>query len=556
MAATPPLIKTYYWDFDFKEGVPGTATSTDARPQFTYTTAGNYKVMLIINREDQCSDTAYMNLGVFPGFKTDFVIDEACVTIPVDFYDQTTYSYGTLTSWKWHFGDPNNNNSTSNDQNPQWQYSSEHHNVQVRLISESSVGCIDTAIRTFNILDKPEVKLAFKDTLMCNLDDLQLISTSRGDHTWSPDVRISDLHSPTPIVNPQTTTTYRIDVSYKGCFSTDYVKVNVVHVVSLDIGSYPVICLTDTFHLKPVTDALKFTWSSSAQNTLDQTTIKNPVALPLDPVTTYTLFAEIGSCNTTEDVTIITDPYPIVNAGDDHLICSDSAASLIGTHDADVFRWGPVNTLTDPQTLTPKAHPKITTEYFLAAKKLDGCLKEVQDIVRVQVIPPVRAFAGNDTAIVVGQPLALQASGGVVYEWWPSIGMNDNIRSNPVTLLNESQTFFLKVIDQYGCYNFDTLQVTVFKTAPDIFVPNAFTPNNDGKNDLFTPVPVGIATFKYFRVYSRWGQLVFSTNVPGKGWDGRMNGALQKADNYVWVAEGIDYLGNTVFRKGNVVLVK
>ena len=96
----------------------------------------------------------------------------------------------------------------------------------------------------------------------------------------------------------------------------------------------------------------------------------------------------------------------------------------------------------------------------------------------------------------------------------------------------------------------------MFKTGPDIFVPSAFTPNGDGRNDVLKPIPVGIKTFDYFKVFNRWGQLVYVTGEVGKGWDGNVNGTRQQSGTYVYVTQGIDYTGKIIFRKGTVVLIR
>ena len=74
--------------------------------------------------------------------------------------------------------------------------------------------------------------------------------------------------------------------------------------------------------------------------------------------------------------------------------------------------------------------------------------------------------------------------------------------------------------------------------------------------DIFKPILIGIKQFFYFRVYNRWGQLVYSTTTPGKGWDGMLNGKKQEAGAYVWSSKAIDYLGKTLDRKGSVVLIR
>ena len=107
-----------------------------------------------------------------------------------------------------------------------------------------------------------------------------------------------------------------------------------------------------------------------------------------------------------------------------------------------------------------------------------------------------------------------------------------------------------------GCKAFDTIDVKVYKIKPGLYVPNAFTPDGDGLNDIFRPVLVGMRSLKYFRIYNRAGAIVYSTNVQNKGWDGTFQGKPQDSGVFVWMVEGEDYLGNIVFEKGSVMLVR
>ena len=173
--------------------------------------------------------------------------------------------------------------------------------------------------------------------------------------------------------------------------------------------------------------------------------------------------------------------------------------------------------------------------------------------------PPVIANAGKDTFILVNQPVQLQASGGVSYSWTPETGLSNASIANPILTLDDRFTsinYIVKVSDQYGCFAEDGIQVKVFKTGPEIFVPSAFTPNKDGKNDILKPITVGISILKYFRVFNRWGQLVFTTSELGKGWDGNLGNIPQASGTYVFETEGVDYQSKTVFRKGTSVLIR
>jgi gliding motility-associated-like protein len=90
----------------------------------------------------------------------------------------------------------------------------------------------------------------------------------------------------------------------------------------------------------------------------------------------------------------------------------------------------------------------------------------------------------------------------------------------------------------------------------DIYVPTGFTPNHDGKNDKFTPIAVGIRKINYFKVFSRWGQMVFSGTALNEGWDGKLGGVEQPADVYVWMVQGIASDNRVITKKGTVVLIR
>jgi gliding motility-associated-like protein len=167
----------------------------------------------------------------------------------------------------------------------------------------------------------------------------------------------------------------------------------------------------------------------------------------------------------------------------------------------------------------------------------------------------VHAFAGSDTIAVVNQPVQLNASGGANYEWAPRDFLNNASIANPVATLPKDQTYILAVKNNDGCEARDTINIKVFAHL-DIYVPSAFTPNGDGRNDVLHIVAPGLKELFYFRVYSRWGQTVFDTRDLLKGWDGKINGQLPETGVYVWIVKGANYLGNVVESKGTVTLIR
>ena len=117
--------------------------------------------------------------------------------------------------------------------------------------------------------------------------------------------------------------------------------------------------------------------------------------------------------------------------------------------------------------------------------------------------PPVPAFAGRDTIAAMDLPHQLFGSGGVNYFWSPPFLLDDPTKKNPKATLHGDTRFVLTVIDNGGCVGTDTVFVKVYK-GPTYYIPNAFTPNGDGINDVFRAIPPGISTTEYFRIFNRW----------------------------------------------------
>jgi gliding motility-associated-like protein len=383
-----------------------------------------------------------------------------------------------------------------------------------------------------------------------------LQAAGNGNFNWSPSTNIVNANTPSPVVNPPTTTTYYVNLDDNGCINKDSVRVRVVDFVTLKAFNDTTICQGDGAQLYTTGDGLHFLWMPSAN--MNNPTSPNPIAIT-NTNTTYQVTATIGHCSATDNVTVKTVPYPKVNAGLDTTICYHATAQLQASIVASSFTWTPAGSLSNASILNPIATPSRTTGYILTVRDTLGCPKAVSDTVIVTVLPKVNAFAGNDTAVVVGQPLHLTATGGINYVWSPPTALSDFTIADPTAVYDgsiDSIRYTVRVSDEKNCFDSASMTVKIFKTNPQIFVPTAFSPNGDGINDQFRPIGVGIKTIEYFRVYNRWGQLVFSTTVNGNGWDGKIGGKLQSTNTFVWIVKGIDYLDKPFFRKGNVTLIR
>lgn len=542
------LIRSYYWDF----GAPGTNdTSRNEIASYTYADTGTYTVMLITNKGEECSDTAFTKVRIYPGYNPDFTFNESCKDVPIQFQDQTKARYGTVNFWKWTFGNPVFNPDTSKVKNPTYTYPATGSYI-VQLIVGSSVGCRDTLEKTINIPNKPSLKMP-NDTLICSIDTLKLSAIGNGSITWTPNYMINNTSVSDPLVSPDVPTKYYARlISNPGCENIDSVFVDVRTSVSVFAGNDTTICLTDSVMLKPITEGLQIEWLPSAD--FRDASVRNAVVRPKS-TTTYTINVNLGKCGASDQITITTVPYPALTASPDTFICYGDSIQLTASG-ANEYRWSPASLVSNNRISNPNVSPKNSTAFIVSGFETNGCPKPSIDTVRVRVVPKVPAFAGNDTSVVIGQPLQLNATGGTLYQWTPSVGLSNPSIPNPVANLTNSTTFVVKVFEPEGCFANDTIKVTVFQTGPDIFVPTAFTPNNDRKNDKLIPIPVGVKELDFFRVYNRFGQLIFSTTTIGEGWDGIFNGQEQGSSTFTWYVQGTDYTGKTIFKKGTSTLIR
>jgi len=555
--ANSPMINSYYWEF----GDPGSGASNNSStlksPTHTYSTAGDYIIKLVTNRNQECSDSTTAIVRVWPGFFPDFTSTGVCLLNPVQFTDRTTTNYGVVDKWRWDFGQTNAVDDTSNIKNPNWTYA-DTGTKNVRFIVGNSKGCLDTIFKAITIIDKPPIALAFRDTLICVPDNVQLQASGTGIFSWTPVTNMVNSTTATPTVNPTTTTTYTVQLDEQGCINTDTVQIRVVRVVTTRAMPDTTICLTDSVQLNIVSDGLQHLWTSTPASSFNDPTLQNPMALPTE-TTNYQVLARIGSCTATENIVVRAVPYPVADAGVDTVICYNTAAFLKGSHDGSSFTWSPVSSLINANTLNPTAYPLNTTTYMITSFDTRGCPKPGYDTVLVTVLPKIHPFAGNDTLVVVGQPLQLNAEGGVNYFWDPSTGLNNPAIKNPIGIYGaetDSVQYTVKVFNEIGCYDSAFVSVTVFKTNPYVFVPSAFTPNGDGLNDMIRPIAVGVQQIKYFQIFNRWGQMIFHTTTNEHGWDGKIAGTPQGSNVFVWMVSAIDYLGKPIFLKGTVTLIR
>ncbi|MFN8243968.1 MAG: choice-of-anchor L domain-containing protein [Ferruginibacter sp.] len=341
------------------------------------------------------------------------------------------------------------------------------------------------------------------------------------------------------------------------CPALQTISIPLFNHIVLDAGSDQTICEGTSVTLACSSNADTYSWTPATG--LDNNTLKNPVASPVT-TTLYKVTAYSGICSRTDSATVFVNPAPHPDAGNNVTICYGQDVQLQGSGGTS-FYWYPSSFLNDIHAASPVAHQLSgSVWYYLHVRDALGCYSLKRDSVYITVSRPAAVFAGRDTVLAIGQPLQLFATdvnhtGFTSFVWAPAYGLDDAFLQAPRLFAEKDITYTVTARNPVGCMATGEVKIKVYK-GPDIYVPNAFTPNRDGLNDILKAIPVGISDFHYFRIYDRWGKQVFISTNPANGWDGRISGNELISGTYIWVAEGTDYTGRLVQRRGSVIIVR
>jgi gliding motility-associated-like protein len=371
------------------------------------------------------------------------------------------------------------------------------------------------------------------------------------------------------------TGTYNVTVKdANGCTAT--ANGNVVPQISNLAYVHPVIspmCEGMKATIAPQTNATNFVWTgpgitpnNSSQSSIDVRPARD---------TFYTLIYSLGSCLQKDTIAVTVRPAPIPDAGTVTPVCFGQDAQLNAAPGYSEYHWSPTTYLSNADVRNPTVQaPNATIRYSLHVKDANGCVSLVSDTVTVQVTPPIIVrISPADTVGYIGDTLHIVANAAANhFQWFNSqngtpVNIVDPNIANGLILVEKTEVFRVHAWTDQGCAGDGYFYLRAYR-GPEIYVPDAFTPNRDGKNDLLRPVCVGIQSLNYFRVFNRWGQLVYEYKGERRGaevynllqsnigWDGKVNGKEVGTGSYVWIAEGVTKEGKSVSRKGAVTLIQ
>lgn len=356
-----------------------------------------------------------------------------------------------------------------------------------------------------------------------------------------------------------------IVVPFNGFGCSDTLQASIYPILPLaNAGPDTVICPGHPMTIgTPGANGFTYVWSPA--NFLSDSLVAQPVGKPPLPASYVVTVTSTESGCIDKDTVNITVFQPIeVTVSPDQTICEGQTVNLQAVGAAATYSWSPVQGLSRSNIANPIAAPKTTTTYQVVGFDGHQCFTDT-GFIKVLVNPKPRVDVGPDVALSTGSTHSFTPTtqyGPIVsWQWSPANDLSCTTCSTPVVTIKKNMTYYARVTNEFGCVGIDSMNIKTFCLNTQVFIPNAFTPDGDGVNDLLMVRGKGIAQVRSFRVFSRWGELVFEKtnflpNDPAFGWDGRIRGTASPSEVYVYIADVIceNNLINTY--KGNVTLLK
>ena len=358
----------------------------------------------------------------------------------------------------------------------------------------------------------------------------------------------------------------------QGCDSTITTNLNLTAGVSLNTKNPGAICgvgfvdLTAPSITQGSDPGLQYSYWMNAATTQ---AVANPNAV--GPGTYYIKATSTNGCYTVKavDVTLSTTPNATITGGS---ICLGANTSVnIQMNGAPPFTltYTDGNTtrtltnITSPYQLV--VSPTATTTYTILSISDALCMNNVPNASALVIVTQAANSIRYPTITVQPNKLiqlnARYFGANYTYNWNPKVGLNNYVQQNPIFKYDKPTEYTIEINSGNGCITIDTLLVIMRDQTPtgiisDLFVPKAWSPNRDGHNDKLFPLTVNVRKINYFRIFNRWGQLMFETNIIGHGWDGMFKGQPQVSDVYTWTVEAIGEDDKYYKRSGNSILLR
>ena len=426
-------------------------------------------------------------------------------------------------------------------------------------VDPGAAGCFGYDTLNIHVLPN-DFSLFNKDTAICKGMSVSInaVGDTSFDYTWTPTTWVSDPNIINPVITPDTSQLYTITASFPGC-------PNIVKTLFIDVQPNATVwvgpdrekCQWDTIQIKPIITPpgypnYIYTWTPAGG--VDDPSAKNIVfngqtdVMPL----TLTVTTPIG-CNGSDDldITVRQGNFATLSPSDTG-ICPRETIQMIADGGVS-YDWTPGLYLTDSTSSAPVSSPVTDIVYTLLVTDQYGCFDTLtSDVV---VYPDAVVDLGEDVTIYPGESVRMNPGGnGLYFRWFPPHGLSSTTVSNPLATPDVNTRYFVTGTTEYGCVTNDSIDVYVsYESILD--VPNAFSPGSHPNGEIKI-IKRGLATLKYFRIFNRWGQMVFETTNIDQGWDGRFKGVPQPLGVYVYMVEATTSTGKIFSKQGNITLIR
>jgi gliding motility-associated-like protein len=417
---------------------------------------------------------------------------------------------------------------------------------------------------TVDVLPIPAYTLTPPSDSICPGDTVQFNITPANvavSYYWTPAYPLDNDTIPNPIAVPLESTAFIVTMTFPNtCTIRDTALIWMIELADLGAGPDLTVCYGDSVQLQGSSFGnASFTWSPGNLISGDST-LQNPYTIDSLPFSPVTFYAEIDrrGCTVLDSMLVTVIEKIELTVSRDTAICLGDSVQIFA-QGGDTYIWSPVDGLSDPNLGNPIASPTISTQYQVIGS-LGACESDTALVTLTVRNPPTIAIEADRTTFYPGDIVNLNAVpqyAGYGYTWSPAGFLSCAACPDPGAFPDQTTTFYLTVTDDLGCASTDSVTLRLRDRCVEeyIVVPNGFSPNGDGVNDVL--YVRGIPNIETFAVYNRWGEQVFETNNILEGWDGTQNGKPVEAGVYVWFVVAPCPIDGTTFKKtGNVTIVK
>ena len=559
MTAVALNAVSYIWDF----GDGTVINNLDTFVTHTYTIPGVYKPTLILEDSLGCKasfspDSAIVadSLSVAFGKTTAHICDSGQVAFTSNIYSISASRLGETLTYHWDFG-TGNAGDTADTPNPEFTYNALG-SYAIQLTATSAAGCKSRYTDTVKVTPRDPGTIT-GPSAACAGDTLHFSGTlAFADAvTWTWLFQGGLTMSGSPVALTLSAGNYLVSLvsDLGGCFDTSSVPL-VIHPLPVIVitPAVPVVCLGNSVQLT-ASGGVTYLWSPAAG--LNNSDIPSPVVTPVVSTLYQVQVTSDYGCADTDSIRIlVAAPFTIAMPMDTFVCTGDSLQ--LDPKGAYSYQWIAGIASSSP---SPWVLPLVSTTYIVAGFDAYGCFSDTASVtVAVEPLPTVQAASVDP--LVAGNSTALRATGSsdvVTWSWSPSNGLSCTACQDPVSTPDSSMHYIVTGATAYGCQASDTIRVVLVCLENTIAVPSAFSPNGDGINDIFFPEGKGVRVIRSFRIYGRWGNLVFErANIPlgdvSNGWDGSSQGFPQPVGAYVYFLDVICDTGEPFTLRGTVTL--